>query len=57
MKRETVLRQGATDAQRTLLQQVRDKVQLQLNRQAECYRRIIVPRLADHGSFLAPLGN
>ena len=52
MKRETVLRQGATDAQRTLLQQVRDKVQLQLNRQAECYRQVIVPRLADHGVFL-----
>jgi polyphosphate kinase len=52
MKRETVLRQGATDAQRALLQQVRDKIQLQLNRQAECYRRIIVPGLADHGVFL-----
>jgi polyphosphate kinase len=52
MKRETVLRQGATDAQRALLQQVRDKVQLQLNRQAECYRQVIVPGLADHGIFL-----
>jgi len=52
MKRETVLRQGATDAQRALLQQVRDKVQLQLNRQAECYRQVIVPGLADHGVFL-----
>ena len=52
MKRETVLRQGATDAQRALLQQVRDKIQLQLNRQAECYRHVIVPGLADHGVFL-----
>src|SRR3984885_4356595 len=52
MKRETVLRQGATDAQRALLQQVRDKVQLQLNRQAECYRQVIVPGLAEHGIFL-----
>ena len=52
MKRETVLRQGATDAQRALLQQIRDKVQLQLNRQAECYRQVIVPGLADHGVFL-----
>jgi polyphosphate kinase len=52
MKRETVLRQGATDAQRALLQQVRDKIELQLNRQAECYRQVIVPGLADHGVFL-----
>ena len=52
MKRETVLREGATDAQRALLQQVRDKIQLQLNRQAECYRQVIVPGLADHGVFL-----
>src|ERR1700728_3954658 len=52
MKRETVLRTGATDAQRALLQQVRDKIQLQLNRQAECYRQIIVPGLAEHGVFL-----
>ena len=52
MKRETVLRQGLTDAQRALLQQVRDKIQLQLNRQAECYRQVIVPGLADHGVFL-----
>ena len=52
MKRATVLRTGATDAQRALLQQVRDKIQLQLNRQAECYRQIIVPGLAEHGVFL-----
>ena len=52
MKRETVLRQGATDAQRALLQQVRDKIQLQLDRQAECYRQVIVPGLAEHGVFL-----
>src|ERR1700689_619566 len=52
MKRETVLRQGATDAQRALVQQVRDKIQIQLDRQAECYRQIIVPGLAEHGVFL-----
>jgi polyphosphate kinase len=52
MKRETVLRQGATDAQRALLQQVREKIEVQLNRQAECYRQVIVPGLADHGVFL-----
>jgi polyphosphate kinase len=52
MKRETVLRQGATDAQRALLQQVREKIQFQLDRQAECYRQVIIPGLADHGVFL-----
>jgi polyphosphate kinase len=52
MKRETVLRHAITDAQQALLQQVRDKIQVQLNRQAECYRKIILPGLADHGVFL-----
>src|SRR5271155_2726817 len=52
MKREAVLRLGTTDAQRALLQQVRDKIELQLNRQSECYRQVIVPGLADHGVFL-----
>src|SRR6202522_1775517 len=52
MKRETVLRQGATDAQHALLQQVRDKIQIQLDRQAECYRQVIIPGLAEHGVFL-----
>src|SRR3984885_9118531 len=52
MKRQAVLRQGATDAQRALAQQVREKIQFQLNRQADCYRQIIIPGLADHGVFL-----
>ena len=52
MKRETVLRNGVTDAQRALLQQLRDKVILQLDRQAKCYREVIVPGLAAHGIFL-----
>jgi polyphosphate kinase len=52
MKREVVLRRGATDAERALLQQVRDKLVLQLNRQAECYRNVVVPGLAAHGTFL-----
>jgi polyphosphate kinase len=52
MKREAVLRQGATDAQHALLQQVRDKLQGSLRRQAECYRQTIVPGLAEHGVFL-----
>jgi polyphosphate kinase len=52
MKREAVLRHGTTDAQHTLLQQVRDKIIRSLERQAECYRHVIVPGLAEHGVFL-----
>ncbi len=54
MKRLAVLRHGATDAQRALLQQVRDKIISSLQRQAECYRHVIVPGLAEHGVFLRP---
>jgi polyphosphate kinase len=52
MKRQAVLRHGDTDAQRALLQQVREKLLPLLERQAECYRNIIVPRLAEQGVFL-----
>ncbi len=52
MKREVVLRAGATDAERALLQQVREKLIEQLHRQAECYRDVIVPGLAEHGVYL-----
>src|SRR6201994_1127084 len=52
MKREAVLRHGTTDAQRTLLQQIREKIISSLQRQAECYRHVIVPGLAEHGVFL-----
>src|SRR5579863_10095272 len=38
MKREAVLRHGATHAQQELLQQVREKLVSSLERQAECYR-------------------
>src|SRR5580693_5050370 len=52
MKRMAVLRHGTTDAQRALLQRVRDKILTSLRRQAECYRQVIVPGLAEHGVFL-----
>ena len=52
MKRQAVLRQGATDAQRALAQEVRDKLLPSLRRQAECCRQVIVPGLAEHGVFL-----
>ena len=52
MKRLAVLRHGASEAERALLQQVREKLLPQLERQAECYRNVIIPRLAEHGVFL-----
>jgi polyphosphate kinase len=52
MKREAILRHGVTDAQHSLLHQVREKILLQLKCQAECYRKIIIPGLAAHGVFL-----
>ena len=52
MKREVVLRHGATDAERALLLQVREKILHQLKLQADCYREVIVPSLAAHGVYL-----
>jgi polyphosphate kinase len=52
MKRESVLRGGATAAQQALLRQVRERLLPLLQRQAECYRQTIVPGLAAHGIFL-----
>src|SRR5271156_3511653 len=52
MKRQSVLRHGASDAQRALLQQLREKLLPMLERQAHCYRETIVPGLAEQGVFL-----
>lgn len=52
MKREAVLRHGATHAQQALLLQVREKLMGSLERQAKCYRQVIIPGLAEHGVFL-----
>src|SRR5277367_2172696 len=52
MKRQSVLRHGASDAQRELLGQLREKLLPMLERQAHCYRETIVPRLAEQGVFL-----
>jgi polyphosphate kinase len=52
MKREVVLRAGATDAEKKLVQQVREKLIEQLKRQAACYHDVIVPGLAAHGVYL-----
>jgi polyphosphate kinase len=54
MKREAVLRHGATHEQQALLLQVREKIISLLDRQAECYRHVIIPGLAEHGVFLRP---
>ena len=52
MKRQAALRGGDTDAQRALWRQVREKLLPMLQRQAECFRQVIVPGLAEHGVFL-----
>jgi polyphosphate kinase len=52
MKRQSVIRLGTSDAQRALVRQVREKLLPLLERQAECYRKVILPRLAEHGIFL-----
>src|ERR1700761_6001386 len=52
MKRESVLRTGASEEQQALAQQVRQKLMISLRRQAEYYRQVIIPGLAEHGVFL-----
>jgi polyphosphate kinase len=52
MKREAVLRAGTTEAQHSLVQQIREKLLVSLRRQGECYRQTIIPGLAEHGVFL-----
>ena len=53
MKRQAVLRTGESDAQRALWQDRSGRNCCpQLQRQAECYREVIVPGLAEHGVFL-----
>ena len=52
MKRQAVLRHSASDAQRALLQQLREKLLPMLERQADCYRKTIIPGLAEQGVFL-----
>ena len=52
MKRQSVIRLGTSDAQRALVRPVREKLLPLLERQAECYRNVLLPRLAEHGIFL-----
>jgi polyphosphate kinase len=52
MKRMAVLREGKNEEHRALLQKLREKLVSSLRRQAECFRDVIVPRLARHGILL-----
>ncbi len=52
MERAAVLNYGDSEALKALAQQVRDKLLPMLARQAECYREVIIPGLAQHGVFL-----
>ena len=52
MKRAAALNDGESDAQKALARQLREKLLPMLERQAECYREVIVPGLAEHGVFL-----
>ena len=52
MKRESVLRQGKRDLHEALLKQLREKLLPMLESQAQCYRKTIVPQLAEQGVFL-----
>jgi polyphosphate kinase len=52
MKRAVVLREGETEAKRSLTRELRDRLTPMLQRQAECYRQVIIPGLAAHGVHL-----
>ena len=52
MKRMAVLRREHTAAGSALLQRIRDKLLVQIRRQADCYRQQILPGLAKHGIAL-----
>jgi polyphosphate kinase len=52
MKRAVVLREGEAEARRSLTRQLRDRLTPMLQRQAECYRQVIIPGLAAHGVHL-----
>src|ERR1700761_1494712 len=52
MKRALALRAVKSEPQRKLVQQLRDKLLPMLDRQADCFRNVILPGLASHGVFL-----
>ena len=52
MKRVSVLRHGSAERQSALLQELREKLLPMLCVQADCYRKTLVPGLAQHGVLL-----
>jgi polyphosphate kinase len=52
MKRVSVLRHGSAERQSALLQELREKLLPMLCEQADCYRKTLVPSLAQHGVLL-----
>jgi polyphosphate kinase len=52
MKRVSVLRKGSHPERARLLATVRERVLCSLQRQADCFRRMLVPELANHGIHL-----
>jgi polyphosphate kinase len=57
MKRVSVLRRGTAPGQANLLAQIRERLVDSLGRQADCFRRQIVPELAVHGIHLRKWDN
>jgi len=53
MKRVAVLRQGQSEEQRALFQQLREKLLPMLTTQADCYRKTVIPGLVKHGILLS----
>ena len=52
MRRVSVLRHGSAGRQSALLQELREKLLPMLCEQADCYRKTLVPSLAQHGVLL-----
>ena len=52
MKRVSVLRQKHGEQQLALLHELREKLLPMLTKQADCYRRTLIPALAKHGVLL-----
>jgi polyphosphate kinase len=52
MKRRAVLQNGSDSSHNSLLQNIRERILVTLDRQAKCYRETVVPGLAAQGVFL-----
>ena len=52
MKRDAMLRQGKTEAQVAAAKKIRERLDPMLLRQAECYRQVLIPGLAEAGVHL-----